>query len=338
MNVINHKKISITDVARRAKVSITTVSRVINKVTTVNKDIASRVEGVIAELKFKPNATAQRLAKGTTSSAIGFVIPGFPGIFHSFYAIELMRGIGHGCEVQRLDLIFHITDGKNALKSNYAGGLIFADIIENRSQVEDAISDGIPCLVLNHAVKDLDVSFIAVDNFKGGAIAAEYLINLGHKRIAIVTGNMQTQAGIDRFEGFQKTLTKKDIAFDPEYYFKGDYSRRSARSAAERFFALDNPPTAVFAASDDMALEIISVAMENGIKVPEDISVIGFDDNPAGLFGPVGLTTIKQPLFSMGEEAVRILHDIMEGKQTGHVHKVLTPDLIVRESCSSPSS
>ena len=128
------KKASITDVARRAKVSITTVSRVINKVPTVNKEIAAQVEEAIAVLRFKPNATAQRLARGGLNNAIGFVIPGFPGVFHSFYAVELMRGIGHGCEVIHLDLIFHITDGHNPLKSSYAGGLIFADIIENRSQ------------------------------------------------------------------------------------------------------------------------------------------------------------------------------------------------------------
>ncbi len=278
------------------------------------------------------------IAISVASTAVGFVIPGFPGIFHSFYAVELMRGIGHGCEINHLDLIFHITDGHNPLKSSYAGGLIFADIIENRSQVEDAIAEGTPCLVINHAVKDLEVNYIAVDNVKGGADAAEYLINLGHKRIATVTGNMQTQAGIDRFEGFQKTLMKHGIVFDTEYFFKGDYSRRSARTAAERFFSLDNPPPAVFAASDDMALEIISVAMENGIKVPEDISVIGFDDNPAGLFGPVSLTTIKQPLFAMGEEAVKILNNIMQGTQTDLVHKILAPQLIVRESCAPPSS
>lgn len=332
------KKTSITDVARRAKVSITTVSRVINKVPTVDKKIAARVEEAIAFLKFKPNPTAQRLARGAGSTALGFVIPGFPGIFHSFYAVELIRGIGHGCETLRLDLIFHITDGRNPLKSGYAGGLIFADIIENRSQVEEAISEGTPCIVLNHMVKDLAVSYIAVDNVKGGAEAAEYLMSLGHKRIATVTGNMQTQAGIDRFEGFQKALMKKDIPFEPEYFYKGDYSRRSARQAAERFFSLDNPPTAIFAASDDMAMEIISVAMENGIKVPEDISIIGFDDDPVGLFGSVALTTIKQPLFAMAEDAVRTLSEIMQGKQTGPVHKIFTPELIVRESCAPPSS
>ena len=242
------QKISIEDVARRAKVSITTVSRVINKIPTVNKENVARVEEAVAFFKFKPNATAQRLAKGQ-NTAIGFVMPGYPGIFHSFYAIELIRGIGHACETLRLDLIFHITDGFNPLNTHNVGGVIFADIIENRKQVEEAIAEGIPCMVINNIVKDLDVSYIAVDNVKGGAIATDYLINLGHKRIATVTGNVQTQSGADRFEGYQKTLKKYDIAFNPEYVYKGDYSRRSARQAAERFFGLEEPPTAIFAAS-----------------------------------------------------------------------------------------
>ncbi|MBF0511019.1 MAG: LacI family DNA-binding transcriptional regulator [Candidatus Omnitrophica bacterium] len=331
------KKVSIIDVAQRANVSITTVSRVLNKVPTVNKEIVERVEKVIGELKFKPNPTAQRLARGIENTAIGFVIPGYPGIFHSFYAVELMRGIGHGCETLRMDLIFHITDGTNPLRTSYAGGLIFADIIENLPQVDAAVREGVPCLVINHIVKDLKVSFLAVDNIKGGHMAGKYLTSLGHKRIATITGNLQTQAGIDRLEGFKKALLEEEIECPKGYIFEGDYSRRSARQAAEHFFSLEDPPTAIFAASDDMALEVISVAMENGIKVPEDISVIGFDDNPAGLFGPVGLTTIKQPLFTMAAEAVKVVHELMSGKQENVVRRVLDPDLIVRESCAQPS-
>ena len=119
------KKISISDVARKANVSITTVSRVLNKVPTVNKEIAQTVEQVIADLKFRPNPTAQRLARGIQNTAIGFVIPGYPGIFHSFYAVELMRGIGHGCETLRLDLIFHITDGSKPVKIEFCRAVLF---------------------------------------------------------------------------------------------------------------------------------------------------------------------------------------------------------------------
>lgn len=334
---MNKSKISIDDVARRAKVSITTVSRVINKVPTVSKENIERVEEAIAFFKFKPNITAQRLAKGQNTS-IGFVMPGYPGIFHSFYAIELIRGIGHACETLRLDLVFHITDGFNPLNTHNVGGVIFADIIENRKQVEEAVREGVPCMVINNVVHDLNVSYIGVDNVKGGAIATDYLVNFGHRRIATVTGNFQTQSGAERYEGFQKTLKKYDIPLNPDYVYKGDYSRRSARLAAERFFMLEEPPTAIFAASDDMALEIISVAFEKGIRIPEDISIIGFDDNPAGIYGPIALTTVKQPLFQMAESAVKILNDIVTGKTAELVQKLLVPELIVRDSCAAPST
>lgn len=329
------KKISIEDVAQRAGVSITTVSRVINNISTVNAKNRAKVEEAIAHLKFKPNVSAQRLARGL-NSAVGLVMPGYPGVFHSFYAIELIRGVGHACESLKLDLIFHITDGYNPLNTNNVGGVIFADIIDNLKQVEAALNEGVPCIVINNTVESLDVNYIAVDNVKGAKIATEYLIGLGHKRIATITGNITTQAGGQRFEGFQETLKAKDIPLKEEYIYKGDYSRRCARIAAEQFLALKTPPTAIFAASDDMALEVIEVALEKGLKVPEDLSVIGFDDNPSAIYGPVGLTTIKQPLFKMAEDAVRYLNAIVSGKRNTPAKIILIPELITRESCSNP--
>ena len=130
-------RINIHDVAERAKVSITTVSRVLNNVSTVSRENQARVEEAIAFYKFKPNVSAQRLAGGF-NNAVGLVMPGYPGIFHSFYAIEIIRGIGHSCEVLKHDLVFHITSGNNPINTNAVGGIIFADIIENRKQVEAA--------------------------------------------------------------------------------------------------------------------------------------------------------------------------------------------------------
>ena len=331
---MNKKRISITDVAHRAKVSITTVSRVINKATTVNKENIAKVEEAISFLKFKPNISAQRLARGL-NSAIGLVMPGYPGIFHSFYAIELIRGIGHACETLRLDLVFHITNGQNPLNTNTVGGIIFADIIENRKQIESALSDGIPCMVINNIVEDLKVNYVAVDNKLGGFMAVDYLVSLGHQRISALTGNLHTQGGAYRLEGYKKALEHNKIPVREDYIFPGDYSRRSARIHAEQILQLKDRPTAIFAASDDMALEVMAVAIENGLKIPEDISIIGFDDNPAGLYGPVGLTTVKQPLFQMAEEAVKYLNGIVSGKKPALIQVVLPPKLIVRESCSA---
>jgi LacI family transcriptional regulator len=334
---VSTKKISIEDVAKRAGVSITTVSRVINNVSTVSKKNRIQVEEAVAHLNFKPNVSAQRLAKGL-NTAVGLVMPGYPGIFHSFYAIEIIRGVGHACEALRLDLIFHITNGYNPLNISNAGGIIFADIIENRKQIESTLAEGVPCMVINNVVDDLKVNFIAVDNVKGAEMAVEYLASLGHTKIATVTGSLQTQSGQHRFEGYKNGLKKKNISFREEYVYEGDYSRRSARSGLEKFLALKDRPTAIFTASDDMALEIINLAMEQGLKVPRDLSVIGFDDNPAGLYSSVSLTTIRQPLFKMAEEAVRQLNAIVGGRRHSAVQQVLVPELVLRESCAVPGA
>lgn len=334
VNLVAIKNYSIHDVARRAKVSITTVSRVINNVPTVSKKNRIKVEEAIAHLKFKPNINAQRLAKGLNNS-IGLVMPGYPGIFHSFYAIELIRGIGHACEKLRLDMVFHITNGFNPLNSNNVGGVIFADIIENRKQVEAALAVETPCLIVNNHVDDLAVSYVAIDNAQGGRLAAEYLFSLKHDRIATITGNLTTQAAAQRFDGFISYFKDQGISLKPEYVFEGDYSRRSARVAMEQFLALEKGPTAIFAHSDEMALEAIAFALEQGLRIPEDISIIGFDDNPACLYGPVAVTTIQQPLFQMADEAVGALNALAAQPGQSLIQKILPTELVVRESCGS---
>lgn len=328
----NPARASIEDVARRAKVSITTVSRVINKVSTVSKKNQAKVEEAIAFLKYKPDVSAQRLARGTNTS-VGLVMPGYPGIFYSFYAVEIIRGVGHACEILKQDLVFHITSGYNDLNLNSVGCVIFADIIENRRQVESALALGVPCMVINNIVSDLKVNYIAVDNKAGGRVAGDYLVSLGHQRIGVITGNLKTQAGLHRLEGFKEIMEKKKTALPESLIIEGDYSRRSARLATEKLLSLKERPTAIFAGSDDMALEAIAVALERGIKIPQELSVIGFDDNPAAIFGPVALTTVKQPLFSMAEHAVKALNAVMNGKKKFPVHIVLPPDLVVRDSC-----
>ena len=333
------RKISINDVAKRAGVSITTVSRVINKVPTVTAANQRKVEQAVAELHYEPDANAQRLARGT-NNAVGFVIPGYPGIFYSYYAVELIRGVGHACEEVQMDLIFHITNGFNDLNTGSVGGVIFADIIENRRQIDNALKVGLPCMVINNIVDDFDVNYIGIDNYRGGEIVAEYLMSLGHRHIATITGSLKTQSGDQRLKGFKHFLERHNLPLDNHYIVEGDYSRRSAREGMERLLSLEHrePPTAVFVASDDMAMEAIAVMTEKGLQAPDDISVIGFDDNPSALYGPVGLTTIRQPLFQMAEQAVRRLYDVMQGREKGLVRQILEPELVIRDSCAPFSS
>ena len=327
--------VSINDVARLAGVSITTVSRVINKFPTVKEKNRILVQEAVKELKFQPSIFAQRLATGK-SNVVALVIPRYEGIFYSFYALELIRGIGTLCEALKLDLLLHLTDSKTPLNLKGIGGIIFADIIGNRSQLEEALACGIPSIVVNDYVEDLEVSCIAIDNIRGAQDAVNYLIGLGHRKIAHITGDLITQAAAWRFEGYKRALKKNNIEFRQDYVFKTDYSRGQARSAAEKLIKMPQAaPTAVFVASDSMALEVMTVARELGRKIPGDLSIVGFDDNPSGLYGPVSLTTVRQPLIRMAEESVKELNLLISRKEKGiKVKKILLPtELVIRESC-----
>ncbi len=327
--------ISIEDVARLAGVSITTVSRVINKIGTVKEKNRFKVLNAVKELKFQPSVFAQRLATGK-SNVVALIIPRYEGVFYSFYALELIRATGNLCEVFKLDLLLHLTDShtRNPLNLKGVGGLLFSDIIGTRYQVEEAINSGVPSVVINNYVKDLPVSCVAIDNSGGAESAVNYLISLGHKKIAHISGDVATQAAAMRLEGYAGALKKNNITVREEYILKTDYSRGQARSAAEALFKLPDPPTAVFVASDSMALEVMALAREKGKNIPADLSIVGFDDNPSGLYGPVALTTIRQPLIKMAEEGVKELNRLMASGKGAQVKKIILPtELVVRESC-----
>lgn len=330
------KTISIEDVAKLSGVSISTVSRVINKFPSVKEKSRVKVLDAIKQLKFQPSVFAQRLATGK-SNVVALVIPRYEGVFYSFYALELIRGIGTLCDVLKLDLLLHLTDTRSSLNLRGAGGIIFADVIGNRHQLEEALAGSVPCVVLNNYLEDVEVSCIAVDNVKAAEDAVNYLISLGHKRIAHIAGDTITQAAAARLEGYKRALKKNNIELRPQYIFKTDYSRGQARAAAEKLVKMPESPTAVFVASDSMALEVMTVIRELGKDVPGDLSIMGFDDNPSGLYGPVALTTVRQPLIKMAEESVKELNVLMNvNKKEAKIRKILLPaELVIRESCKA---
>jgi len=331
------KTISIEDVARLAGVSITTVSRVINKFPSVKEKNRIKVLDAIKQLKFQPSVSAQRLATGK-SNVVMLVIPHYEGVFYSFYALELIRGIGTMCSVFKLDLLLHLADGTTRINPSGAGGIIFADIIANRQQLEEALASHTPCIVINNYVSDLEVSSISIDNTGGAEKAVDYLVSLGHRKIAHIAGDTITQAATQRLEGYKNALAKNKIPINENYIFKTDYSRGQARSAAEKLFNMPDPPTAVFVASDSMALEVMAVGKELGKDIPNDLSIIGFDDNPSGLYGPVALTTVRQPLIKMAEESVKELYALMNQEKRQRIKRIVLPtELVIRESCRSIS-
>jgi DNA-binding LacI/PurR family transcriptional regulator len=326
-------KTRIEEVAKLAGVSPTTVSRVINKFPTVKESNRLKVEEAIKKLKFRPNVIAQRLAKGR-SDTIALVIPRYEGIFFSFYANQIIRGVGVAAESLKLDLLLHLASEKSSINPFALGGVLFADVISNNEELNSVLESGIPCVVMNHKFEGTEVDYIAIDNKKGAMDAIEYLISLGHKDIAHITGNLVTQSASERLEGYKLALKKHNIEPKEEFIRKGDYSRPSARKETLSLLKLKTVPTAIFAACDDMAQEVISVTLEQKLRVPDDVSVIGFDDNPICLHGSVGLTTVKQPLVEMAAKATALLYKKMSSKTAKSSTNIVLPtELIVRDSC-----
>jgi len=327
------KNVSIKDVAKEAGVSIATVSRVLNKLSTVKRANKMRVEAVIRRLKFRPNVSAQRLA-AKRNNAIGLVIPRYADIFHSFYALQVLQGVGLAVERLRLDLLLHITSENSFLNISGVEGVIFSDIIGNEDQVDAVLEMDLPCVIMNYLTKDLPVSCVAIDNFNSALKAVEYLTKLGHTRIATITGELKSQVAIDRLDGYIKAIEKHKIEKKNNYVKYGNFGRESAVKATKELIKLKNPPTAIFAASDEMAVGAIQVCLENGINVPRQMSVMGFDDNPLALgFSPVPITTMRQPLHKMAMVATETLYKIITKNIKGNKRIVLPSELIERNSC-----
>jgi len=329
-------KKNIKDVAREAGVSIATVSRVVNKTTSVKKHNKDKVELAIKKLKFRPNMSAQRLASKRNNNTIGLVIPRYTDIFHSFYALQILQGVGTAVERMKMDLLLHVANGEASLNISSIEGVIFADIVGNEEQVDNVIEAGLPCVIMNYYTKDLPVSCVSIDNFKAGVDAVEYLIKLGHTRIATITGALKTQVAIDRLSGYLAALEKHKIEKKKEYIKYGDFERASAAILTKELIKMKTPPTAIFVASDEMAVKSIQVCLENGVSVPGNISIIGFDDNPLALnYSPMPLTTIRQPLHNMAITAAQTLSDIIQKKIRANKRIILSTELVERGSCQA---
>lgn len=326
------QKIRIADVARAAGVSTTTVSRVLNKVSTVDEENRRRVLDAIKKLHYRPNPSAQRLAAGRTST-LGLIIPRYQGIFHSYFALQVIKGIGMSAERLRFDLFLHITDGEQVPMPPMVDGVIFLDIDGCEELLDRVLDEGTPTVVLNHYLEELPVNCVAIDNRTGAQRVVDYLVKLGHRDIATITGDLKTQAGLDRLEGFVNAMKARHLPANNEYIRYGDFGLPSARKAMEELLKLTARPTAVFVASDDMALEAVNVALAKGVRVPEEVSIVGFDDNPIAAQARVPLTTVRQPLDEMGRLGVDILTQQVAGKKKSPTKLLLPTELIERQSC-----
>jgi DNA-binding LacI/PurR family transcriptional regulator len=176
------------------------------------------------------------------------------------------------------------------------------------------------------------VDYIGIDNVKGGEMALEHLIKLGHRRIGIIRGSLDSSVTVERMEGACRALTSYGISPEDDLVFAGDYLKGTGYEAARRFLSLPKPPTAIFSLNDYMAFGVYDALMEQGIRVPEEMALIGFNDIELASLKMVGLSTISQKKYTLGSMAVRRLMERIEGAQAGR-EWILEPELIIRKSC-----
>ncbi len=322
--------ITIKEVAKKAGVSIATVSRYLANPASIKGENRKNVQQAIQELGYQPFVYARKLAGGKLNT-FGLIIPGYEGIFYSFYAIETIRNVALALDKKGIDLHLHLFWNKDNFRTSLVDGVLFADIIDNENQLKRLVKENFPLVVMNKKVEDPAVSYVAIDNFKGAFSATEFLIHHGHRFIAHLAGDLRVQCARERLDGYKSALEKNKIKVKEEYIKNTNFSSREAREKLEELFSLKEPPTAIFCCSDDIAEEVLNFAEEKKIKVPKSLSVIGFDDNTRKFHANLSITTVRQPIDKMASTSVEILNEII-AKKTAVKKVVLDCELIVRDT------
>lgn len=324
------KRIRIEDVAKEAGVSSATVSYVLNNRGNVSQETRARVLEAATRLRYRPSAAGRDLAS-RTSHALGVVVPRVDSLSDPFFA-TVSSGFLFGAQNRGYQMVLLLPDtGPEALEEmveqRQLDGVLLLDVEEEDARVRELYDRGVPILLFGRS--ELPVAWVDVDNLQGGATATQYLLDLGHRRIAHIAAPQRYLYGRLRRRGYEDVLSKFDRGLTP-IVVEGDLTMESGSRLAHELLVNNPRPTAIFAASDLMAIGAIRAATEAGLKVPRDLSVVGFDDSSvAGEFIPT-LTTIAQRPRLLGET---LAEHLIERVSQGGIRQVLVaPELVVRES------
>lgn len=335
------KKLTMQDIADLAGVSKATVSRCIHSPHLVRPEKRQRIREIIESHHYVYDAIAGDLSR-KRSSVIGLIIP---TIKSSIFASST-----HGIQEYARQNGFSVLIGNSnydpeseaallkLFQQRRVAGLILTGITTG---VKDLLGElgrgGIPCVVTWETVDNDSISYAGFDNFKAAFTMTEYLIRLQHRRIGLIIGPYSRVGRVRlRLEGYRAALEAHGIAFDQSLVMERGYTLMEGKEAMARLLSKPLRPTAVFAASDVLAMGALAAARERGIKVPEDVSVAGFDDIDFAAYCIPALTTIRVPAYEMGQLAVKVLLDLIEG-DTGEIRQYcLDTDLIIRGSCAGP--
>ena len=334
-----HKKRTVTigDVAKEAEVSVSTVSRVLNGKDDVALETIEKVRGVIRELRYTSSLAARGM-RSLRTHVIGLIMPDVA----SPYGFEVMRGINRAISQSDYDLIVYTTGniqkyGTADQESRYVtllNGSITDGVIVVTPVATDFSTDG-PIVAIDPNNESPDCPGIIATNRAGAMAATTYLTGLGHRRIGHITGRLELVSGSHRLQGYKDGLAANGIPFDENLVKIGDYTSEVAVGCTRALLSLDDPPTAIFAANDMAAMGIYQVAQAEGIRIPEDLSVVGFDNLPESTFFTPKLTTVDQFVMDMGSLAVEMVVKLANGETLEKNLYEIPTQLVIRDSCRS---
>ncbi|NIV94002.1 substrate-binding domain-containing protein [candidate division KSB1 bacterium] len=332
--------VTIYDVAKEAGVGIGTVSRAINNSPQISKKTKKRVLEAIKKLKYQPHTVAQSLARKKTST-IACIIPFFTGYFF----VELLRGIQRRITDYNYDLILYSVDIthkketflERTLQERKVDGVLLVSLEINQKFANRFLRAHFPIVLVDSDSPSLDS--ISVDNLDGAYMATKHLIDLGYSKIAMIDGQLKSIPARSRFEGYKMALEKFSLSFSDEYFVScgfeteaDGFNKRAGYTAMQHFLQLsENRPRAVFVSSDIQAIGAMEAIKEQGLAIPQDVAIIGFDDIELAQY--VGLSTMRQPIRQMGELAVEVLLEKISSESETVFKKEFKTDLVVRETC-----
>ncbi len=329
--------VTIKDVAREAKVSISTVSRVLNMSGYTSEKTKEKVLYAVKKLGYTGSLVAAAMIKKQTLT-LGLIIPDIKNIFHS----DLTRAVEDGANSHGFNIFLCNTDNNLQKEVEYihlliakgVDGIIFSSPEvkdKNIKEVKEKFPD-LPIVILGSKFHNLTINEILVDNFDGGYRATSHLLELGHKDIAFISGGIDSYSSIERHKGYKFALNESGIPINDDFVIFDRFYIESGYKNALKLLQKNKRPTAIFAGSDSIAVGIYKAARELNLKIPEQLSVVGFDDSQyAEILSPM-LTTIHTPIKEMGQRAIEIIVKSIKEKKIFKETLVLYPTLVERES------
>lgn len=332
--------VTIKDIARKLRVSPSTVSKALAEKKDISPEMKRKVQQLANELGYLPNSVARALVTKKTRT-IGLVLPylGNPT------TIERIRGIQHVCHKNGYILISSLSEGSveeerkqiEALISRRVDGVILTPMENDPCLIRSVKESGAPLVLMGELIDGVDCDFVAGNDFEGGRIATEHLFGLGHRRIAYFGSSARTYSDQNILSGYQDTLKKNSLKFRKELITWGNNEKERLKENLRKIMGLSAPPTAIIAWSDIMAINILDLLKNMDIKVPEDISLVGYDNIDFLSLFHIPLTTISVPNYQMGSKAASLLLERIEKSRRGPFKKVVfNPELVVRSSTAAP--